>query len=130
LAVLLRLLVLWLLLLPLGLLLALLLRLLELVQQQVGEFQIVAGVLRLGINVQTIAVIGHRRTQVGQRFLGTLEGLQGLLILDIAEIVFDLAFELAIGGLECLRVVLMGLAVILLLVRGIPLVEVNFRRLR
>jgi hypothetical protein len=59
------LLALWLLVLGLALLLLWLLLLglllLQFVQQQMGEFQIIARILLLWINIETIAVIGHRR---------------------------------------------------------------------
>ncbi len=59
------LLALWLLVLGLSLwllwLLLLWLLLLQFVQQQMGEFQIIACILLLWINLETIAVIGHRR---------------------------------------------------------------------
>ena len=56
--------------------------------------------------------------------------MYGLLILDIAKVVFHLAFQGAIARLEHLRVVFERLTVILLFIGGITLVKMNFCSIR
>jgi hypothetical protein len=69
------LLLLGLLLLLLGRVLLLCVLLLEFVQQQMGEFQIIARILLLWIHLEAVAVIRHGRTQVRHGRLGLLEVL-------------------------------------------------------
>ena len=67
---------------------------------------------------------------MGRRFPWLLHRLQGLLVGRVAEIVFDLSFELMVGSAQGLCIVCQRFSVVLLLVERIALVKMDLCGIR